>query len=136
MAPESENIFHLINRPSVRYTFSESSLSFTSPALSKPMLLTYAPDLPITEALLNTYTGTYYSTEMDCYFRIVRKEQVLWITSNRYNDARINLIGADHLYTEYSFLRHLLIKRDSKNRITGFELNSGEILHLFFRKTE
>jgi len=136
MAPESENIFHLASRPAVRYTFSGSSLSLASPALSKPMLLTYAPDQPITETLLNTYTGTYYSTEMDCYFRIVRKGQVLWITSNRYNDARINLIGADHLYTEYGFLRHLHIKRDSKNRITGFELNSGEILHLFFRKTE
>ena len=136
MAPESENIFHLVNRPAVRYTFSGSSLSFASPALSKPMLLTYAPDQPTTEALLNTYTGTYYSTEMDCYFRIVRKGQVLWITSNRYNEARINLIGADHLYTEYSFLKHLFVKRDSKNRITGFELNSGEILHLFFRKTE
>jgi CubicO group peptidase (beta-lactamase class C family) len=136
MAPESATVFHLTNRPAIKYTFYGDSVSLASPALTKPMLLEHVPDKSLTEAALDQYTGTYYSPEMDCNFRIVRKGRKLWITSNQYKDGRITLAGTEHLLTDYDFMSHLLIKRDSKGRIIGFDLNSGGIMHLFFRKTQ
>jgi CubicO group peptidase (beta-lactamase class C family) len=85
---------------------------------------------------LKTYTGIYYCPELDCKYGIVLKDNHLVLTNAKYNDANITLIGNDHLTNENWWMNHLLIKRNSKNKITGFEVNSGRIMHLRFNKIE
>jgi CubicO group peptidase (beta-lactamase class C family) len=134
MTPESANVFHLSYRPAIKYTFAGNGVSLESPVLDKPMQLEHIPDASLTDDALNSYTGTYYSPELDVNFRIVRNGKELWITSSHYKEEKITRVGTDHLFTD-GILSHLLIKRDSKGKITGFEMTDGRIMHLFFRKT-
>ena len=85
---------------------------------------------------LKKYEGIYYSRELDCKYGIVLKDRHLVLTNAKYNDAKLTLIGKDHLTTFSWWMNHLVIKRDRKNNIIGFEVNSGRIMHLLFNKIE
>lgn len=137
LAAESAQLFHLVKRTTVKYQFQAAPdgktirLSLISPVLAQPMQLRKAGDTP---DLLNNYTGTYYSPELATSFRITVKDQQLQISDDKHGTAVVTLYGADDLFTGFDFLRHLSVKRDTKNRITGFDLNSGEMMNLNFEK--
>ena len=76
--------------------------------------------------MLKTYTGTYYCPELDCKYGIILKDHHLILTNDKYNDAKVTLIGTDHLTNDYWWMNHLMILRDDKNNITGFEVNQRE----------
>ncbi|NRF38868.1 serine hydrolase [Pedobacter foliorum] len=140
LAPESTNLFHIIARPSVKYQFStdlktkKTQALLITPALSKPMELSRVAERPLSAVELGAYVGSYYSDELDCSFQIKQKGAELWISNKRYNDRKVTLLGSDHLFTDYDFLSHILIRRDAKNKVLGFDLNSGETMGLFFKK--
>ncbi|MBP6794480.1 MAG: hypothetical protein KA143_05480, partial [Saprospiraceae bacterium] len=62
------------------------------------------------------------------------KEKQLFLTHFKYNDTKITLVGKDHLLNDHWWINHLMITRDAKKNITGFEVNSGRIMHLKFNK--
>ena len=96
----------------------------------------YRKDTSQTDALLKKYTGIYYCPELDCRYRIVLKDHHLLLTNAKYNDTKLTLVGTEHLINDYWWINHLLILRDSKKNISGFEVNSGRIQHLKFNKIE
>jgi len=96
----------------------------------------YINDTSQTDEVLKTYTGSYYCPELDCRYGIVLKGHHLFLTNSKYNDAKLTLIGKDHLTDDNWWINHLVILRNSKNNITGFEVNSGRIMHLRFNKIE
>lgn len=96
----------------------------------------YIKDTSQPDEVLKKYTGTYFCPELDCRYDIVLKDHHLFLTNSKYNDAKLTLIGKDHLANDNWWINHLMIKRDSKNNITGFEVNSGRIMHLRFNKIE
>ena len=96
----------------------------------------YIKDTSQTNEILKKYTGVYYCAELDCKYGIVLKDHHLILTNSKYNDAKLTLIGKDHLMNDNWWINHLMMKRDSKNNITGFEVNSGRIMHLKFNKIE
>ncbi|RRB02041.1 serine hydrolase [Larkinella rosea] len=140
LTPQSAQRFYLTNRPNVNYQFEVDpqgtpvGLQLNSPVLAKPMELAKIRQSALTTPILDTYTGDYYSDELDLRVRIVRQENELWLLSSRHPAARVSWIGGDHLYTDYGFMHHLLVKRDAKDQIVGFEVNSGELMHLPFHK--
>ena len=83
---------------------------------------------------IQLYTGTYYSPELECQFGIVLKAHQLFLTSNKYEDSLLRLIGNDQIINEDGVLSHLKIIRDTHKIIKGFEVNSGPIMHLRFNK--
>ncbi len=89
-----------------------------------------------TDEQLQTYVGTYYSEELDCRYTIILKDHELYLTNNKYNDSKIEMHGADHLFNEYWWMDHLKIVRDEKNTIKGFEVNAERVMHLMFNKIE
>lgn len=137
LAAESTQLFYLSKRPTVKCQFQATPdgktirLSLISPVLDKPMQLRKVSD---TSPLPDTYAGTYYSPELATSFRITVRDQQLWISDDKHGEVLVTLYGADDLFTGFDFLRHLLVKRDAKNRITGFDLNSGEMMNLNFEK--
>ena len=48
----------------------------------------------------------------------------------------ITFAGADHLLDGYWWMDHLMITRNKLKQITGFEINSGRIMHVVFNKME
>jgi hypothetical protein len=85
---------------------------------------------------LKAYVGTYYCPELDCKYGIALKGKQLVLTNAKYNDANLTLIGNDHLTNDNWWMNHLMVTRDGKGKVIGFEVNSGRIEHLAFRKIE
>ena len=84
--------------------------------------------------LLQTYTGEYYCPELDCKYGIVLKDHHLMLTNNKYSDTKLNWINSEHFSSDYWWIDHLQMRSDAKNKVTGFEINSGRIMHLKFIK--
>jgi CubicO group peptidase (beta-lactamase class C family) len=88
-----------------------------------------------TDQQLIAYTGTYYCAELDCNYRIGLKDHRLFLSNAKYNDSPLILYGEDHLIDNFWWMNHLHITRNTKNQITGFELNGNRVMHLKFVKT-
>jgi CubicO group peptidase (beta-lactamase class C family) len=80
------------------------------------------------------YTGTYYSAELDRTYGIILKEHQLYLTNSKYNDEKLTLSGTDDLFNDTWYMKHLVITRNRSNKITGFEVSNGRVLHLKFIK--
>jgi CubicO group peptidase (beta-lactamase class C family) len=87
-----------------------------------------------TEEELMKYTGTYYCPELEVAYAIFLKNNELFLGNIKYNDSKIRLTGNDHLNTDFWWMNHLVMLRDKKGTITGFEVNAGRITHLKFNK--
>jgi hypothetical protein len=94
----------------------------------------YSKDTTQNDNRLKAYTGTYFCPELDCKYSIVLKDHYLLLTNSKYNDVKLTLVAADHLVNDNWWMNHLLMIRDTKKNITGFEVNSGRIMHLKFNK--
>jgi CubicO group peptidase (beta-lactamase class C family) len=84
--------------------------------------------------VLLSYTGTYYCPELDCNYRIILKDHHLVLTNAKYNDTPLRLYGDNRLGDDFWWMSNIKILRDNRNTITGFEVNSGRVEHLWFKK--
>jgi hypothetical protein len=91
---------------------------------------------PKADKALLAYTGKYYSPELDCSYSIVLKDHHLVLTNAKYDDMPLKLYGENHLHDDFWWMDNLAILRNSKNKITGFEINSGRVMHVKFDKVE
>ncbi|HEX5153941.1 MAG TPA: hypothetical protein VFW07_20990 [Parafilimonas sp.] len=96
----------------------------------------YINDTSQSDEVLKTYTGIYYCPELDCKYGIILKDRQLMLTNDKYNDTKLTIVNNDHLTTDYWWINHLVMIRDTNNNIAGFEVNSGRIMHLRFNKIE
>lgn len=96
----------------------------------------YITDTTLTGNRLREYAGIYYCPELDTKYGIAVKDHQLVLTNNKYNDTQLSLAGKDHLLSSFWWMNHLMVKRNNKNEIVGFDVNSGRIMHLRFNKIE
>lgn len=133
----SRDTIALATRPETRFLFSitvnDTVATQYSPGETR-IFRKYLTGISLTNKQLQSYTGTYYCPELDCNYGIELRDQQLILTSNKYEDTEISLIGSDDLYTNNWWMGHLEILRDNKNMVTGFEINDGRIMHLRFIK--
>jgi CubicO group peptidase (beta-lactamase class C family) len=127
--------------PLLMFSFSSSTskgsyvlTSFPAEDDEKYMLKKYVTNTSQADQVLQAYTGIYNCPELDCNYSIILKDQHLLLTTNKYNDARLTLIDVDHLRSDLDGMNNLLMIRNNKNQITGFEVNSGGVMHLRFNK--
>ncbi len=97
-------------------------------------LVKYDAGAKKTDKQLLAYTGNYYCPELDCSYRIVLKDHHLLLTNSKYNDTPLTLYGDNHLTDDFWWMDNLIILRNSKSQISGFEVNSGRIKHLLFNR--
>ena len=135
----SNDTFSIAEAPEIKFIFglkgTDTTVDIITPDESYH-LQKYMNDTSHSDEVLKTYTGNYYSPELDCKYGIVLKDHQLFLTNSKYNDAKLTLIGKDHLTDDYWWINHLMMLHDSKNNITGFEVNSGRIMHLRFNKID
>lgn len=133
----AKDTFEVFNHPEVKFVFSinnknEKVLDEYWPVDRTRHLVKFDPAAKPDKILL-TYTGTYYCPELDCNYHIVLKDHNLILTSNKY-DIPLSLYGDDHLTNGTWWMDNIMIVRDSKNQITGFEVDSDRVMHLWFKK--
>jgi CubicO group peptidase (beta-lactamase class C family) len=131
------NMFSEFNNPEIKFVFSSNSvgndLIIITPEITyylKKFIKNKIPDAD----LLKTFVGTYNCPELDCNYSIVLRNKQLFLTNNKYNDIPLILINEDHLTNNTWFMGHLLFTRNTRGKVTGFEVNSGRIMHLRFNK--
>jgi len=133
--------FSLFIDPGVKFLFSGHAPGDTTVFVAfssdeKHLLTKYLADTSQPDQLLRAYTGNFYCPELDCKYGIALKDHHLVLTNNKYSDTRLTLVGSDHLLSDFWWMNHLLIIRNSEKEITGLEVNSGRIMHLRFNKIE
>ncbi|MBA2500541.1 MAG: serine hydrolase [Chitinophagaceae bacterium] len=134
-----KDTFSLFNDPNIQFYFGKNFDKRKSGVIILPnqepqSIKKYSTNEVFNDTILKAYTGTYFSTELDCSFKIVLKDHQLLLTNNKYNDANLILVGKDNIIDKSEILSHLKILRNTNNKITGFEVNSGRFMHLKFHK--
>lgn len=136
---DAKDTFSIPQAPAIKFIFGIKGKDTTVDLITPDQvyhLQKYINDTLQTDEVLKIYTGSYYCPELDCRYGIVLKDHHLFLTNSKYNDAKLTLIGKDHLTDDNWWINHLMMLRNSKNNITGFEVNSGRIMHLRFNKIE
>lgn len=134
-----KDTFSFPQEPEIKFIFGIKGTDTTVDIITPDQLYQlkkYIKDTLQSDEALKRYTGIYYCPELDCKYGIVLKDHHLILTNSKYNDAKLTLIGKDHLTNDNWWINHLMMKRDIKNNIIGFEVNSGRIMHLKFNKIE
>jgi len=138
MKKDSANTYSMFYAPEVRFRLDihskDTTILVTIP--DQQFLLKKYITVPSNDKALQVYTGRYYSPELDCSYGIIEKDHRLYLTSNKYDDTPLTLAGPDHLLNDCWWMDHLMIKRNKQNQITGFEVNSGRVMHVSFIKME
>jgi len=134
-----KDTFSIPQAPQVKFVFGIKGKDTTVDLITPDQLYhlrKYQKDTSQTDQVLKSYTGVYYCPELDCKYGIVLKDHHLFLTNAKYNDAKLTLMGKSHLINDNWWINHLMIRRDSKDHIIGFEVNSDRIMHLIFNKIE
>ena len=138
LVPKGKEAFVNLDEPPFACNFSitgkDTMVNITTPDRSYTMKK--FNNIPKTDDQLKKYTGTFYCPELDCNYGIILKDHALYLTNPKYNDIKISMRGDDHLDTGYWWMNHLLILRNNKSEISGFEVNSGRVIHLKFIKVK
>ena len=85
-----------------------------------------------TPAELGQYAGRYYSQELDTSYTFAVREGKLVLQRKKFEDASLTSVGGDS-FTDAD-LGTIKFTRDSRNAVTGFELNAGRVRHLKFAR--
>ncbi len=136
---EQKDTFSMPDAPQIKFVFGIKAKDTTVTIFTPDQeyhLEKYVKDTSQTDEILKKYTGVYYCPELDCKYGIELKDHQLMLTNPKYSNTKLNLAGSEHLTSDYWWMNHLMITRDRKNNITGFEVNSGRIMHLKFNKTK
>jgi CubicO group peptidase (beta-lactamase class C family) len=135
-----KNSFATFSDPNAKLEFriapGDTTAFLILPNREKHLLTKYTPRGAPPDEFLKAYAGSYYCPELECRYEIVLKDHQLVLTNNKYPDAPLTLIGTDHMTNDNWWMNHLVVLRDTKKQITGFEVNSGRVMHLRFNKIE
>jgi CubicO group peptidase (beta-lactamase class C family) len=140
LLPVGETTFRMLDVSSVvmvRFEFLENN--------QKAMIVQVDDDEPvhsegyeppvITKELLNSYTGRYYSPELDTHYSIfVQGDSLLMGNHSRHGDFKINILRENDLEGIQSPFQGIRVKRDSKGIILGLYVSNGRVRNLWFEK--
>jgi len=139
LVKQSKDSFTIAGSAGFAFVFSNPGVQMKAKVVMPDVIMQLNKYVPVknpSDDLLQAYVGNYYCPELECYYGIQLKNHQLVLTNPKYNDAAITLAGTDHLFTDNWWMNHLLVKRNSTGKITGFEVNSGRIMHLAFNKRD
>ena len=124
---DAPNTFSSFNDPASKFIFTINSKSssvlesFSNEEQSK-VFIKYTDGPAQTDALLQSYTGTYYSDELEIKYTIILKRHHLILTNKNWDDAELTLLGNDNLIDNFDLMSHLFVLRNSNNKIIGFQV--------------
>jgi len=88
----------------------------------------------LTSEQLTEYTGEYYSSELDTFYRIVFEKDHFVATHRKHDDIPLTVITPDYYSGTEWFFRTVHFTRDDNNHINGFLVTGGRVRNLRFTK--
>jgi CubicO group peptidase (beta-lactamase class C family) len=85
---------------------------------------------------LKSYTGTYYSPELQTSYTVELKGDTLVANHIRHDPAPMTPVGTDSFSTNAWFMSTIDFVRNAKNEITGLKVSSGRVKNVWFEKRE
>jgi CubicO group peptidase (beta-lactamase class C family) len=93
----------------------------------------FEPSPPTREELLS-YTGEYYSPELETTYSSYIKNDTLFFHHSRHGDFKMKILKKDVLEGEWP-LSVLKYKRDEAGQIIGVQVSNGRVRNLMFEKS-
>jgi len=88
----------------------------------------------LTSEQIAEYTGEYYSSELDTFYRIVFDEGRLIVNHRKHDDFPLTVITPDYYSGTQWFFRTVHFTRDDNFRINGFLVTGSRVRNLRFTK--
>jgi hypothetical protein len=141
LLPVGENTFQMVDVPSIVMVKFE-----LLPDNHKAMVVQtdddsvrlelYEPPV-ITMELLNSYTGRYYSPELDVHYSIyVKGDSCLMGNHPRHGDFNINIIRENDLEGIQSPFNKIRVQKNKRGIILGLYVSNDRVRNLWFEKKQ
>ena len=91
----------------------------------------WAPDA----AEMATYTGRYFSQELEAFYEIVLEDSGLVLKHRRFNDLKLKIKKTD-IFTAGFPLAELSFVRSDEGLLTGFEASNGRTRGILFERVD
>lgn len=124
-------------------TSADLKIKFTINGKQKSMIVTVDNGKPsvfhnyevrtMTRKNLLSYTGKFYSPELETTYSIYLKNDTLYWHHSRHGDFKMKVLKNDVLEGEWPMLI-TKYKRDKKGKATGFYVSNGRVRNLWFEK--
>jgi CubicO group peptidase (beta-lactamase class C family) len=140
LLPVSENIFQMVDVPfviMVSFKMSPGGITVMMVQVGDedPIRLESFDPPEITADLIRSYTGRYYSPELDTHYSLYAAgDSVLMGNHPRHGDFKINIIRTDDLEGKLAAFSGIRVRRDSKKRILGLYVSNGRVRNCWFEK--
>lgn len=118
-----------------KLSFKGHTLTLYPTAGSPPVQFEKFVKTPPTPALLNSYTGTYYSPELETLYTLHYKDGKLFAYHIRHGKIVLTPVKEDRLQGDYP-MRNIKFKRNQNNEITGLYASNGRARNVWFEKTD
>jgi len=86
-----------------------------------------------TKSELESYTGAFYSPELETTYKIYFKNDSLFYHHARHGDHEMKVLRRDVLEGEWP-LSIIRFKRNEKDSVTGITVSNGRVINLWFEK--
>jgi CubicO group peptidase (beta-lactamase class C family) len=134
MIPVTDSTF-TIAQGQVQLKFSKKSKdSFEAYANRQKIILRKYTPVTLSKAVMKEYKGIYESDEVNTQYEISVQGDDLILSHTKYDDVKLSPITVNQFSCPYWWMSNLIFHRDRNGKITGFEINSGRVLHLYFEK--
>ncbi|NRA12151.1 MAG: beta-lactamase family protein [Crocinitomicaceae bacterium] len=139
LRPVGEHEFQMIssNAPIIKFEFLNPKSPTIIVGYGKPGagdFISFTPIEPTLE-ILNEYTGSFYSSELDTKYTLRLEDDKLIASQKRLGDLKVELMNANALSADWP-LGVLSVQRDADTKITGFYASNGRVRNVWFEKIE
>ena len=99
----------------------------------KPSIFYYFESLTMTTKDLLSYTGKFYSPELETTYKIYFENDTLFWHHARHGEFKMKVLKNDVLESEWP-MAITKYKRDKKGEVTGIYVSNGRVRNLWFEK--
>lgn len=83
---------------------------------------------------LQTYTGRYFSEELETFYSITEKDSSLVAIMRNFEDIELTTAEKDIFNASVFFINEMEFKRDEQGNIIGFDVSNGRTKGIYFEK--
>ncbi|MEP2935873.1 MAG: serine hydrolase domain-containing protein [Gilvibacter sp.] len=105
--------------------FSQGGANFTLNRLPP-----YSPTLEE----LDSYTGTYFSIELEVFYTLKVKDSILVASMRNVEDITLSTAEKDNFTADVFYIAEMVFSRDDQGIINGFEISNGRTKGIKFEK--
>ncbi|TBW30011.1 serine hydrolase [Gramella sp. KN1008] len=135
LIPLSESTFSIFNGNGKVKFSSDDHNSFEFYSFDEKQLLKKYTPIDSTAIDNEEYVGSFKNDELDSEYKIKSNGDHLILQHKKYEDVKLEPITINQFTSPHWWMQNIIFDRNEEGKIVGFEINSGRVLHLYFKKT-